>query len=37
MDREAQVRLAAVEHLDRIAVGGTLSSTDLRAGFRFEG
>ena len=34
---DAHLRLAAVEHLRRVSVGGVLASEDLRAGFIYEG
>jgi putative restriction endonuclease len=34
---DGQIRLAAVEHLKRVAAGGVVSSDDLKAGFNFEG
>lgn len=34
---DARVRLAAAEHVRRIAAGGVLTSDDLSAGFIFEG
>jgi len=37
MEEEAKTRLAAVEHVKRLAPGATLTSDDLRAGFQFKG
>jgi hypothetical protein len=37
MSRDAQLRLAAAEHVKRLAVGNILTSEELRAGFQFEG
>jgi putative restriction endonuclease len=37
MSRDAQLRLAAAEHVKRLAVGNILTSETLRAGFQFEG
>ncbi|MFE0753993.1 HNH endonuclease [Inquilinus sp. NPDC058860] len=37
MSRDAQIRMAAVEHVGRIAVSDVLTSEQLRAGFQFEG
>lgn len=37
MSRDAQLRVAAAEHVKRLAVGNILTSEDLRAGFQFEG
>jgi putative restriction endonuclease len=35
--RDAQMRLAAVEHLKRVSAGSVLTSDDLKAGFVFDG
>ena len=37
MSRDAQLRLAAAEHVKRLAVGNILTSEELRAGFQFGG
>lgn len=37
MSRDAQIRMVAVEHVQRVAVGDVLTSKQLRAGFTFEG
>jgi hypothetical protein len=37
MSQDAQLRLAAAEHVKRLAVGNTLTSEELRAGFQFDG
>ncbi len=37
VDNDTRLRLAAVEHVSRIASGGVLNSEDLRAGFVVDG
>ncbi len=35
--QDIPIRLAAVEHLERLSAGATLTADDLKAGFTFQG